>query len=164
MYRIIGADQREYGPVSVEQMRLWLAEGRVNAQMLVLTSGGGDWRPLGSLPEFAMPPGPQPIPAPRWHPPQPTLRTSPLAMAGMILGLISVTCGLCCCYGAPFNVLGLIFSLVGLSQINGSPSVYTGKGLATTGLITSLLSLALAGLAMLTGLAVGWADLMRNLR
>ena len=32
MYRIIGGDGREYGPISLDQMRQWIAEGRVNAQ------------------------------------------------------------------------------------------------------------------------------------
>ena len=32
MYKIIGANQTEYGPVSAEQIRQWIAEGRVNAQ------------------------------------------------------------------------------------------------------------------------------------
>ena len=30
MYKIIGADQKEYGPVSIEQLRLWITEGRVD--------------------------------------------------------------------------------------------------------------------------------------
>ena len=35
MYKIIGADLKEYGPVSVEQLRQWISEGRVNAQTKV---------------------------------------------------------------------------------------------------------------------------------
>ena len=30
MYKIIGSDQKVYGPVTAEQLRQWLAEGRVN--------------------------------------------------------------------------------------------------------------------------------------
>jgi uncharacterized protein YoaH (UPF0181 family) len=52
MYRIIGADQKEYGPVTIEQLRQWMAEGRVNGQTQV-SSNGGAWQPLGTLPEFA---------------------------------------------------------------------------------------------------------------
>ena len=29
MYKIIGGDQKEYGPVTAEQLRLWVTEGRV---------------------------------------------------------------------------------------------------------------------------------------
>jgi hypothetical protein len=31
MYRIIGADQKEYGPVTQDQICQWIAEGRANA-------------------------------------------------------------------------------------------------------------------------------------
>jgi hypothetical protein len=52
MFKIIGADQKEYGPVSADELRQWIAEGRANGQTLV-QSDGGPWRPLSSLPEFA---------------------------------------------------------------------------------------------------------------
>ncbi len=53
MYKIIGVDGQQYGPVSAEQLRQWMAENRVNAQTMVLVEGATDWKPLGSLPEFA---------------------------------------------------------------------------------------------------------------
>ena len=53
MYKIIGADQKEYGPVTAEQLRQWLAEGRVNAQTQVLPEGATEWKRIGDLPEFA---------------------------------------------------------------------------------------------------------------
>jgi uncharacterized membrane protein len=53
MYRIIGADQKEYGPVSAEQLRQWIAEGRAGAHSLVRAEGATEWKPLGELPEFA---------------------------------------------------------------------------------------------------------------
>jgi len=61
MYRIIGADQKQYGPVSADEMRQWIAEGRVNAQTLIQAEGQTDWRPLSTFPEFAT--APQPIPS-----------------------------------------------------------------------------------------------------
>src|SRR6185436_18650740 len=53
MYKIIGADGKEYGPISSEQLRQWLAEGRANAQTKVLPEGTTEWRTIGELPEFA---------------------------------------------------------------------------------------------------------------
>jgi hypothetical protein len=53
MYRIIGADGQQYGPVSPEQLRQWIAEGRANAQTLIQAEGSTEWKPLGQLPEFA---------------------------------------------------------------------------------------------------------------
>jgi uncharacterized membrane protein len=53
MYKIIGADQREYGPVSAEQIHQWIAEGRANGATSVQPEGAAEWVPLSSLPEFA---------------------------------------------------------------------------------------------------------------
>jgi uncharacterized membrane protein len=52
MYKIIGADQKEYGPINADQMRQWIAEGRVGVQTSVQAEGG-EWRPLQTFPEFA---------------------------------------------------------------------------------------------------------------
>ena len=53
LYKIIGADGKEYGPVTTEQVRDWIAEGRANAQTKVQAEGGTDWKPLSEFPEFA---------------------------------------------------------------------------------------------------------------
>ena len=53
MYKIIGGDQQQYGPVSAEDVRRWIAEGRANAQTQVLAEGATEWKPLSAFPEFA---------------------------------------------------------------------------------------------------------------
>lgn len=53
MYKIIGANQVEYGPVTAEQLRQWIAEGRVNAQTMAQAVGETTWKPISSFPEFA---------------------------------------------------------------------------------------------------------------
>ncbi len=52
MYRIIGADQKEYGPVTAEQLRQWIVEGRADGRTLVRAEGGA-WKPLSTFSEFA---------------------------------------------------------------------------------------------------------------
>ena len=154
MYKIIGADGREYGPATAGQLRQWIAEGRANAQTQTLAPGAPEWKPLGALPEFAghfAPPNPPII-----GPPRPGIstagqspKTNSFATAGLIFGILSGTCfcGFC---GWPFNILGLVFSLIGLSQINRHPERYEGRGLAIAGLILSAASLVLGfGLALL---------------
>ena len=42
-----------------------------------------------------------------------------------------------------FSILGIIFSCVGLSQINQNPAQYTGKGMAIAGIILSALGLVM---------------------
>jgi hypothetical protein len=53
MYKIIGADQKEYGPVSVEQLRQWISEGRVNGQTMARPEGETEWKPLSAFADFA---------------------------------------------------------------------------------------------------------------
>jgi hypothetical protein len=169
MYKIIGADGKEYGPVSIEQLRQWINEGRVNSQTSVRGEGGVDWRPLGTLPEFSLLFGVQTAPPtigprPGQHMLGQPQRVNPFATTGLIMGLVSITFGLCCCYGIPFNVLGIIFSLVALAQIKSSPHVHSGQGIAIAGLITSLLSFALVALFLMFGVALSWSDIMRDVR
>jgi hypothetical protein len=52
MYHIIGGDGQEYGPVSAEQIRQWIAEGRLSAQSQIREATSTDWRELASFPEF----------------------------------------------------------------------------------------------------------------
>jgi uncharacterized protein DUF4339 len=72
MYRIIGADGNQYGPISAEQLRQWIAEGRANAQTKVLAEGTTDWKPLSEFPEFF--PSTPPLGA---LPPPPSMPTMP---------------------------------------------------------------------------------------
>lgn len=53
MYKIIGTDQKEYGPVSLDQIRQWVAEGRANANTMARLEGATDWKPLSTFPELA---------------------------------------------------------------------------------------------------------------
>jgi hypothetical protein len=53
MYKILGADQREYGPVTADQLRQWITEGRANSQTMVQGPDSTEWKPLSSFLEFA---------------------------------------------------------------------------------------------------------------
>jgi hypothetical protein len=165
MYRIIGADGREYGPITADQLREWIAEGRADARTQALAEGATQWRPLVEHLEFA------PLLA-RMAPPSPTPglisitpvpRTNAMATAGMVMGLLSVTCGMCCCYGLPFNLLGIIFSLVALAQIRKDPHYQQGRPLAIAGLVLSLFSLLLGVLFFALGVALNGADIWRKI-
>ena len=52
MYKIIGTDGRQYGPITADQVRQWIAERRANAQTLAQSEGSMEWKPLISFPEF----------------------------------------------------------------------------------------------------------------
>jgi len=159
MYRIIGADGRPYGPVTGEQLRRWIAEGRANAHTQTLVEGAAAWQPLGTLPEFAhysappVPPAIGPLPSySQVH------RSNSFASVGLIFGILSLVF-ICCCYGFPFNVLGLIFSIIGLSQAHRHPQACGGEGQALAGLILSIFSLFLFILMLLFALASGSAQI-----
>lgn len=141
MYRIIGADGRQYGPISADQIRRWITEGRANAQTQTLVEGAAEWKPLGNFPEFAgyfTTQAPPPInPVTGSH-----LRvTNSFAIWGMVFGILAIVC---CCPKILFGALGLIFSLVALSQINERPNLYEGRGYAIAGIVLSALGLLLA--------------------
>ena len=164
MYRMIGADGREYGPISADQLRQWIGQGRANASTSVLPEGASEWKPLGSLPEFSMlfaAPTPGPTPTPTSTPiapaPLPTypvqpVRTNGFAIAGLVLGILSII-GFCCCYGLPFSIPGLIFSLIAIGQINSHPEGYTGKTMAIIAIALCCLGFLISVILFCFGMA-----------
>jgi len=53
MYKIIGTDGQQYGPVSADQIRHWIAENRLNARSQIQVEGSTEWKELSAFPEFA---------------------------------------------------------------------------------------------------------------
>ena len=153
MYQVIGADGRQYGPATADQVRLWIRQRRVERQTPLLAPGAAAWTTAGLQPEFAgdfPPPGAPPV----IHPP-PAAPMSPapsrsMAKAGLLCGILSVTVA-CCCGGLPFNILGFVFSVVALIQIGENPQRYGGRDLALLGLILSALGFVILTVAALLG-------------
>lgn len=130
-YHIIGTDGKTYGPVGAEKIREWIAQGRVDCRTATFTEGASDWTFLGLLPEFA------PFfasPPPLKTDAVPVRKTNGFATAGLVCGLLAWCC--CCCC-VPFSLLGLIFSIIALVQINAQPETQEGRTLAILGLILS---------------------------
>jgi Domain of unknown function (DUF4190)/GYF domain 2 len=153
MYRIIGVDGREYGPIPEETLRQWIIQGRANAATPALAPGGTEWKPLGSLAEFSMLFAAVTQPASYSGAQISSQKNTGAATTGMVLGILSLTVGLCC-YGFPFNIIGLIFSIIALGQIKSNPQQYGGRGMAITGLVLCIASLALA-LLLLIAVVIG---------
>ena len=144
MYKIIGADQKEYGPVTVDEIRNWILEGRANGQTLASVEGG-PWKALSTFPEFAQalsalpqPPSMAPVAAG-----SPRRESNGMAVAGLIMGLLSVTVGLLCC-GPLFGILGILFSAIAISQIKRNPLQQSSRGMAISGLILSALGMIIS--------------------
>jgi hypothetical protein len=132
MYKVLGHDQKVYGPVGAAQIRQWQAEGRVNAGTLLLADGATEWRPLSAFAEFGTPPVMQ---AP---PPARGAQGNDMATAGFAFGLLS---NICCCFGGICGILGIVFSIIALTRSEADPT-RGGKGLALAGLILSVLGVS----------------------
>ena len=159
MYKIIGADHVEYGPVTPGQLGEWIAQGRANAASLVWTDGFTEWKQLGAIPEFAA----LLIPAPRT--PQvigPNIarrpQTNGLGVTGMILGLVSVVT-FWCFFNLIFALMGLVFSGVALSQIKRSGGQQTGQGFAVAGIVLSAIGFIMGVVVLLV---IGIASAMNK--
>src|ERR1041385_3953660 len=113
MYKIIGADQKEYGPVTADQINQWLAQGRVNAQTRA-QAGGGDWKALADFPEFSAAIGNRVPPLPRSAPSivssSHPVKTSGLAVTSLVLGILGLfTCG-------ATALVGLVLGIVAMNK------------------------------------------------
>ncbi|MBI2838212.1 MAG: DUF4339 domain-containing protein [Acidobacteria bacterium] len=53
MYRIIGSDGKEYGPITAEVLMQWIEQGRINARTMARKEDSGEWLPLSSFPELS---------------------------------------------------------------------------------------------------------------
>ena len=143
MYKIIGADGREYGPITTEQLRQWIAEGRANAQTKVLPEGATEWKSLSELPEFA---------AAAASPP-PTLVVTPTPVladasqvngpaTGLMIVAILLIVG---------HVLGLVFNLVGASFLNatqGPNQAWSNFMSGTIGVVVGIVGLLISGVIL----------------
>lgn len=127
MYKIIGADQKEYGPVSGDELRQWIRDGRVNAATQVEIDG--QWKALGDVPEFAglLLGRRQVAPVPSVGGASPTGGNG-MAITSLVLGILSLACGLL----AP---VGLILGIIAMNKSKRNNGA--GWGLALAGTIVS---------------------------
>ena len=101
MYKIIGGDGNEYGPVTAEQLRQWMTEGRVNAQTQVKPEGAAEWQSLSAFPELGA------------AATVPTRQAAPI-VAGSVPNYLTqaILVTICCC--VPFGIPAIIFA----AQVN----------------------------------------------
>jgi hypothetical protein len=151
MYRLLGADNKEYGPVTAEQLRQWIGERRLNAQSLVQAEGSTGWRPLSLFPEFSATLGNAAPPPSLSGPVRPLTTPGPgnngMAVASLICGCVGFL-GTFCCLTVPFAGLavplaGIVLGLVAVSQLKANPG-QEGKGMAIAGIILSAAGLLIS--------------------
>ena len=144
MFKLLGADKKEYGPVSADQIRAWMAQGRANARTQLQAVGSTDWKPLAEFPEFAAALQPAggaavpPLPGAGTPPGAAPPKTSGLAVTSLVLGCLGlVSCGIT-------SLVGLVLGIIALVRINKSKGQLGGRGLAQAGIIVSAVLLLLA--------------------
>lgn len=157
MYRIIGADGKEYGPITAEQVRQWVAEGRANAQTKVLPEGATEWRALAEFPELA---AAAPI-VPLQPAYQPGLASATDQVNGPAIGLIitAVLGFLVQLAALLINVLGVSFGAMQSRRGDAWMNMFSG----TVGIASSIITMLIAGLILFGALKMkklesyGWA-------
>jgi energy-converting hydrogenase Eha subunit A len=133
MFKIVGADGREYGPVAAETLRQWISEGRVNASTSVQAEGATHWQPLSSFPEFGLPAAPTaPSPPPA------------VPAAVKVFGILNLV----------FGSLGLLCSPFSLFAMKQAPHIYGNQPLMRAWLPISV-GLGLVGGTVLLASGVG---------
>jgi hypothetical protein len=98
--------------------------------------------PAGSFPGRAAQSYPYPAYSSGYYgPPMLRKQTSGLAVAGMVLGILSLLLFWASLLAPLLAVLGITFSVIGLSQ--SSKPGWTGTGMAVAGMVCSLVTLAI---------------------
>ena len=122
MFKIIGADGKEYGPVTVDQIKEWIRAGRANQGTMAQQAGDMGWKPLGQYAEFADLLGAKPpvvTPGPADIAPSPDIASGAVSAAraravqmvnGPAIGLIVAMV-----LGIALSVVGVVFHLLGVS-------------------------------------------------
>ncbi len=138
MYRIRGHDQKEYGPVSGEAVKQWIAGRRANARSFAQAEGSPDWKALSEFPEFsealaaaARPPSLPTQPAHASAGGTTPAGNSGLAIASLVLGLLGF------CSAGLTALVGLILGIIALVRIRQSAGRLGGQGFAIAGICVS---------------------------
>jgi hypothetical protein len=124
MYKIIGSDGKEYGPVSADELRQWMTQGRVNSSTQAQMVGDSGWRPLSTFPELN-PTGAQP-PMSSATPPYAGQRMSTPIVAPPTYLVQSILVTLLCCL--PFDIPAIIFA----AQVNSKFAARDYEGAAAS--------------------------------
>jgi Domain of unknown function (DUF4190)/GYF domain 2 len=145
MYKVMGTDGKEYGPVSAEILREWIAQRRANGQTRVQAEGSIEWKALSELPDFTtalanVPHAAAPPPLVGTAAALPQGKTSGMAVVSLVLGILGF-CGITA-------VIGLVLGIVAQRKINKSGGRLKGSGLAIAGI-------AVSGIMLLLSLLIG---------
>ena len=156
MYRILGGDQKEYGPVTAAQVREWIAQRRANAQTMVQAEGSGEWKPLSAFPEFAstlnVPPVMSVPTAAVVMDDNPMSTVVPYKNPKALIAYYLAIFSLIPCFGLPLGITALCLGIAGLKVVKTHPNAH-GKVHAWVGIVLGGLC-ALANVGVIVAMVV----------
>lgn len=126
MYKILGGDQKEYGPVTSDQVREWIAQRRAGAETMVRAEGATEWQPLGTIPEFApallapLPAGVAPT-ATVVTPDNPLSMVVPYKNPKALIAYYLAIFSLIPCLGLPLGIAAFVLGLLGRKAAQAHP-------------------------------------------
>jgi hypothetical protein len=157
MFRMIGGDGQEYGPVPAAQVKEWIVEGRADGQTLVRREGSQDWQQLSAIPELSgMPSSGSLLPPPL--PPSPVSNSDPAmviipyknmpALISYYLAVFSIVP----CVGILLGFAAVVLGIMGLKRASERPEA-RGKVHAWVGIVLG----ALCGVGWIVAMLLLWA-------
>jgi hypothetical protein len=135
MYRIIGSDGIERGPVTAEQIRQWLAEGRIGTGARVLAEGSEEWRPLSVFPELMGMVGSMPDPSAADKVKGPAIGLLVTAIVGIAIQVLSIL----------LNFLGVGVGL----QEQAAPDAFMNVLSGTIGIVFSFIGIGIGAVILI---------------
>lgn len=158
---------QRYGPLSEEELKSWIAQGRVKPTDFVWSEGMSGW----VAPSIAMRQAPPDVVNPAAPPtvvsstPRqyrfmglPPLGNVPGAVSSMVCGIIGTVLALPCCgmlsfipclVGLPLGIVAIVQAKKAKVLLAAYPDMYSGRGVATAGYILGIVALAMSCLCLI---------------
>ena len=146
---------QRYGPVSEDEMKSWIAQGRVRPTDFVWSEGMPNWVAAGvafaqpGVASAANPSGQQVAYVPQSVGSQ--LPAAPGAVVSLVCGIIAVAVG---CTGLVLGIVALINARNARAAIAANPGAYSGEGMATAGHVLGIIGVIWGGIIALYLVAV----------
>ena len=166
----------KYGPVPSSVIREKIKAGELSHTIRIWREGMDEWQELAAVAEFRdlVPHSPPPpVPPPTQTPSVPVTphasaapvqatKGNGLAIAGMVLGIVSMFLGYIIWFIAlPCILTGLVLSVVGL---NKAKAVGTGRGMAVAGLVLTTIALVCLVIFMSLDITMDWTGALHEER
>ncbi len=140
------------GPVSTEELRAKMAAGEIRGSEMVWREGMSEWKPASTVAELsqqaihggaAVPSSPPSVfqAAPAAYPYPVAKRTSGLAIASLVCGVIGLLGFFLCFLPCIVSIGAVICGHLALRDIKRSPESFEGRGLAIGGLVCGYLTI-----------------------